>query len=502
MIRNRMSEFSFEGPEPETPARADLYAVFTEADGTEREVRGFYAGNGVYKVRYLPQTAGPVRYTVRGIVSARGEEFCADSTERGIVRAKDTHFEDSSGQCFLPFGTTVYALFHQTDSLIAETVDELRRSPFNKVRTCVFPKDYAYNHNEPALYAFERDRDGHWDPARPCYAFWDHMEKIIAALGEAGIETDLILFHPYDRWGFAFLTEEQNFLYLDYLLARLSAFPSVWWSLANEYDLVPSKTEEDWYAIEERVALGDPYGHLLSNHNCFSYYDFHRKHVTHCSMQTTQVEWARRYAEEYGKPVVFDECCYEGNLPLAWGNISGFEMTNRFYIACIGGAYATHGEVFLSDDEVLWWAKGGRLKGESPARIAYLRKILDRLPHPLEKWEEDRFAGMDPERVREIRNSPFFRRVSELNETQRAALIVKETRYTARCGDRFFLEYFARHCCAEVDWRLPEDGAYDIYVIDAWEMTCARTAEGVRGAVTLSLPGKEGILAVAVRREE
>ncbi len=84
--------------------------------------------------------------------------------------------------------------------------------------------------------------------------------------------------------------------------------------------------------------------------------------------------------KEFEKPLCYDECCYEGNLPLTWGNISGWEMANRFWMAVCQGAYATHGEVFLSDDEVLWWAKGGVLKGESPKRIAYLKEIVDAIP--------------------------------------------------------------------------------------------------------------------------
>ena len=51
------------------------------------------------------------------------------------------------------------------------------------------------------------------------------------------------------------------------LLRRLSAYPFIWWSLANEYDLMFNRTMEDWYEIEEFVAANDCYGHLLSNHN-------------------------------------------------------------------------------------------------------------------------------------------------------------------------------------------------------------------------------------------
>lgn len=82
---------------------------------------------------------------------------------------------------------------------------------------------------------------------------------------EMGIQSDLILFHPYDNWGFSRLSMEENLVYLDYLLRRFSAIPSMWWSMANEYDLCMSKTMDDWHVIEEFIANNDPYHHLLSN---------------------------------------------------------------------------------------------------------------------------------------------------------------------------------------------------------------------------------------------
>ena len=84
-----------------------------------------------------------------------------------------------------------------------------------------------------------------------------------------------------------------------------------------------------------------------------------------------------------------DECCYEGNIPWDRGNISGFELVHRFWTVCMQGGYCTHGETYLNEEEVLWWSKGGKLVGESPARIGFLREILESLPGPLT------FSGRD-----------------------------------------------------------------------------------------------------------
>ena len=165
----------------------------------------------------------------------------------------------------------------------------MKTAPFNKVRFCAFPKHYDYNHNDPEHFAFEKT-DGKWDVHRPCFAYWDALEERIRELDGLGIQGDLILFHPYDCWGFAELDEEECMVYLDYLLRRLSAYPNLWWSLANEYDLMEHFELQWWYDFAKFIAENDPYHHLLSNHNCIPYWDFAEEHTTHCCIQDTCVK--------------------------------------------------------------------------------------------------------------------------------------------------------------------------------------------------------------------
>jgi hypothetical protein len=101
--------------------------------------------------------------------------------------------------------------------------------------------------------------------------------------------------------------------------------------------------------------------------------------------------------DPYRKPVVFDEVKYEGDIELRWGNLSAEEMVHRFWQAAIAGTYASHGETYRHKDDVLWWSKGGVLHGRSPARIAFLRKLLEEGPRdglePIDKWQDARTAG-------------------------------------------------------------------------------------------------------------
>ncbi len=184
MRQYEMFELSFQGAQPEGSfADIDLEAVF-RCRGEEKVVKGFYAGDGVYKVRFLPEKAGSYSWKVTGVAEQEGEALCesADESCHGMVGAEGMHFAYEDGTLFYPFGTTVYALMHQEDRLVAQTMESLKAAPFNKVRFCVFPKHYDFNHNEPPCFAFEKREDGSWDVDRPCFAFWERLEGILAQL--------------------------------------------------------------------------------------------------------------------------------------------------------------------------------------------------------------------------------------------------------------------------------------------------------------------------------
>ena len=69
---------------------------------------------------------------------------------------------------------------------------------------------------------------------------------------------DCILFHAYDRWGFSEMKPSADDRYLRYVVARLAAFRNVWWSLANEYDLMCAKKTEDWERFAGIINFHDP----------------------------------------------------------------------------------------------------------------------------------------------------------------------------------------------------------------------------------------------------
>ncbi len=501
MKKYELYELSFEN----LPAGGEISAEF-ECNGEKITVPGFYAGNGVYKVRFLPKAAGSYTWAVSGVVSTRGQAVCENSELPGMVRPDGKTFRYESGPLFHPFGTTVYALAHQSDELIEQTMQTLSKSPFNKIRMCVFPKDYDFNKNEPKYYPFEKNGDGSWDPGRPVYAFWDALDKHIVRLGAMGIQVDLILFHPYDRWGFDGMGLEKDKIYLDYLLRRLAAYPHIWWSLANEYELT-KRTEEEWFAIEEFVAAHDPYRHLLSCHNIFKIWDANRPRTTHASIQSKDLSMLGDWCRRYNTPVMLDECAYEGDLEQFWGCITGQEMVRRFWKALCCGAYCTHGETFYSDDEVLWWARGGVLKGESPERIGFCRSIIESLPGHLEP-EDSWLCRLLPlmqmpetERAATLAQMPEFvqKFANALCASEDAdSFVHSEIAYYAHIGTDCYLRFYDTRPAARDTLTLPADRRYTIQVIDTWNMTVETAAAGVSGSYVVKLPGRENMAVLAL----
>lgn len=432
-------------------------------------VDGFYDGKGVYRVRFMPDVTGVWTYTTTAnraeLDGKTGQFTCVPPAKgnHGPVRVRNvSHFGYADGTPYFPVGTTCYAWAHQGDELEQQTLKTLRGAPFNKLRMCVFPKDYVYNRNEPPLYPFERDAAGRNDYTRFNPQYFRRFERRVQDLLELGIEADLILFHPYDRWGYAKMPAEADDRYLRYVVARLSAYRNVWWSLANEFDFMKEKTMADWDRFFRIVQESDPYQHLRSIHNGRLLYDHGKPWVTHVSIQSSELEKARELVATYRKPVIYDECKYEGNIPQRWGNISAREMVRRFWLGTVAGAYVGHGETYLDPNDVLWWSKGGVLRGESPPRIAFLRKILEEGP---------------------------------------AEGITGRASYYPSGGQegQYYLYYFDVHQPAQYEFELPQGGPYRAEIIDPWEMTITPVAGTFQGKFTLRLPGRPH-LAVRIRK--
>ncbi|RZK47256.1 MAG: DUF5060 domain-containing protein [Pedobacter sp.] len=480
--RWRIFELILKGPATGNPyTDVNLYAEFSRQD-KKISADGFYDGDGRYLIRFMPVDEGEWTYTTKSSVAElnnqSGKFTClpADRTNHGPVRVKgDYHFEYADGSKYLPFGTTSYAWVHQGDSLANTTVKTLSGGYFNKMRMCIFPKWYEYNRNEPLLYPFEGKPEKSWDYGRFNPAFFRNIEKRVAQLDSLGIQADLILFHSYDKWGFSRMGPAEDGRYIKYLVARLSAYKNVWWSIANEYDLVDSKNIDDWNRIIAAVSANDPYRHLLSIHQATRMFDHSRNSITHVSIQNENTQEANTVREKYRKPVIYDECRYEGNIRIPWGNITAEEMVNKFYLGFSHGGYVGHGETYTtekilrtssSSNDILWWSKGGVLRGKSHTRIRFMRGILEAAP-----------GSLEPAAIIRPREMPYG---------------------AVGYQDEYFLVYFNMDQPRAAELSLP-DHIYSIELVDTWNMTIRKLEGKYSGTSLVELPQKPGMLLRIIR---
>ena len=477
-----------------------IKAVFRNKN-ENKTVDGFYNGDGEYKVRFMPSFKGEYTFEVFG--NFDDEKYLGgfrvtepSDGNHGPVRVSHTyHMAYEDGKSYFSIGTTCYVWNLQSIEMQEQTLETLKNSKINKIRFCVFPKHYDYNFNEPITYPYEgvpvdnsgitkenfleytgKTEGNDWDFTKFNIEHFELLEQRVADLMAIGIEADLIVMHPYDRWGFSQMSKEQDDLYWEYLIARLAAYRNIWWSLANEYDLMEHKTTEDWERYGSIICEKDPYNHLRSIHNCRPFYDYKRPWITHCSMQRQDVykcaELVDEYRETYKKPVVLDEIAYEGNIQHGWGNISGKEMIRRFWETTCRGGYAGHGETYMHSDDKLWWSHGGKLYGESVPRMDFLYNILSEIPGPGLKqinrnWDE-------------------------------VAATIDFTADMVTGSKSYFLIYYGFNRPSFRDFYFDEETKFSVDLIDTWEMDIKNMGT-FSGKFRIEMPGKE-YMAVRIQK--
>ncbi len=453
-------EITLAGPAVGNPfVGIELSATFKNGDKSY-EPEGFYDGNGIYKIRFMPDTLGTWTYKTKSnkdeLNGKEGQFECtaASKNNHGPVRVRNQyHFAYEDGTPFVPFGTTIYEWAFQSESKKTDTIQSLINSPFNKARFLAIPpwrQEYVEGPAALDCFPFEGTSKENWDFSRFNPLYFQRLEQCVAQLRDIGVEADLILFRPYDngKWGFDTMDAETNDRFIRYIVARFAAYRNIWWSLANENSFIRHLTDSDWDHMFQRVQAKDPYQHLRSIHNAGRIYDYTKPWVTHVSLQyymaVRSFGISPMLRDIYKKPIVHDEINYEGDIASRWGQLTGEEMVFRFWTAYIGGAYATHGETTRGEPYGDGWiSTGGKLHRESPARIAFLKQIVKDGPaeglNPIDQYYETNIAG--------------------------------------RYGE-YYLIYFGKEKSKEWEFKLPDEALkagmkFKAELIDTWNMNIA-----------------------------
>jgi hypothetical protein len=367
-----------------------------------------------------------------------------------------TRLAYADGTPYFATGTTSYSWAFQSDELIEQTLQSLKSSPFNKLRMCLTPKYYEYCTNTPRSFPFEKLPDDSWDFTRFNTEYFRHFETMVDKLDQMGIEAEIILFHPYDNWGFSAMPAEVDQRLLRYAIARLASYRNVWWCGANEWHYMGKKSREDFEKIMQILTAEDHAGHLRTMHGGWNFGD---STTTHVCIGEVPAEKRDKYLR-IGKPQLWDECGYEGTLPYGWGNRSAHSLVHEMWIATCSGGYPTgHSECYNNSEEIMWWPKGGKLIGESVARFGFMKQIFSEAP---------------------------------LNNLQPCGESVpgnSQARLHSSDGT-YFIAYVGTSQPSFYRIELSETQEFVADIIDVWEMTTERVTGAFRGSAEIPLPAK------------
>ena len=141
-------------------------------------------------------------------------------------------------------------------------------------------------------------------------------------------------------------------------------------------------------------------------------------------------------------------------------------MVNKFWRGFTNGGFVGHGETYVNENpvkwgyesqDILWWSKGGILRGQSYERIKFLKNIIETAPGYLtpvvnfESW------------------MPY------------SAVSYK---------DEFFLNYYNMDQPLSQILNLPEKSKYLVEIINAWDMTITPVNGEFSGKSLIQLPQK------------
>ena len=389
------SRCGFDGPSHGNPfVDVELDAASRAASATLR-VGGFYDGDGVYVIRLLADAEGEWRFVTALDRAGRSTASPARSTvaARGIRQRTARCASTASTSATPTAPATARSARPRTPGRTSPTSCRSRRSrrsprrAFTKLRMCLFPKSYLYNANEPDRFPFPGSLD---DGLRP-----RALRPRVLPRASSSASRDLGRARhrgrpdPVPRLRPVGLRRPRARGRRPVPAVRRAPARRVRERLVVAGERVRPAVGQDGRglgalaAIVERggparaPALDPQLPPVLRLRPAVD----HARERRSASTCTAPPRTPTSGASEWGKPVVIDECGYEGDIDQGWGNITGEELVRRFWEGAVRGGYVGHGETYLQRRAR---SCGGRRAasscGASPARIGFLDGILAEAP--------------------------------------------------------------------------------------------------------------------------
>ncbi len=364
--------------------------------GRKLNVDGFCdsADGTLYKVRFMPPSAGDYAYTVNFQQGTLVKQFAGtfhatNSHRKGVVRIDPQypwHFIwEGTGEHYFFNGTTAYWLTGWKDErIIRSSLGRLHRLKVNRIRVTVAGRSNIFfgqpvmigeNYtNLPTPWLAERPTDfthPGFDYTRFDVPFWQKFERML----QHARENDIIISVVFDMndnkvHPAAGSDDERRFLH--YAVARFSAFSNVTWDLGDDME---GYRDDQWtHDTGTLIEEWDPYQHLATSHPVKTV------HQDRCSQWfgfTSYQDWSREQhslmlaSRELQKkcgriiPQTNEEYGYEDHYP-SWaqpGSDSADALRRTAWEIVMAGGYQTTGETCRRGTNIYPDTGGGWMNG-------------------------------------------------------------------------------------------------------------------------------------------
>jgi hypothetical protein len=371
---------------------ASLIGILESADGKDRRnIEGFADSEdgSVFRIRFMPVTAGDFKYTVtyrQGDFkkTASGTFRAIEAHRRGMLAvdpAYPWHFIwTGTGEHFFFNGTTAYFIMGwKEDRIVDFSIERLHRLKVNRMRVAIAGREATF-FGEPVMngpawsvfltpwHAEHTDDYTHpgWDYTRFNLSHWQRYERMLKFARERAMNISLVIdmndSHVHPEAG-----SEDERRFIRYAVARFGAFSNITWDLGDDLDYF---RDDKWTHETGMLLQGwDPYKHLETSHPVDI---VHQDRSSSWFGFTSYQEWSRdqhrlmlesrRLQEKAGRiiPQTNEEYGYEDHYPLwaAPGSDSSDVLRRTAWDIAMAGGYQTAGETARRGTNI-WPDTGG-----------------------------------------------------------------------------------------------------------------------------------------------
>ncbi len=344
-------ETAIRRPNPaQNPYDLPIEGRFVFDQSRVRVIPGYYAGDGTWRVRLMPDRCGTWSYELLadGDTMRHGAFECVPSDVPGPLRrdpSSPQHFVHADGSPFYMMGNTAYSALvtHQQapDAFDAFLAYYARRG-FNWLRFALHQTRWPVK--DAVLWPFGGT------PQQPDYeslnlTLFAAADSIINRMAQERTIASVILFMPADCI-LANAPRAAVMRYVRYAIARLGAHWNVVWNIANEWRRENVFTAQDIDTCGAMVHQNDPYAHLTSCHHYGRFEFADRQWTDMSSIQHRglphQVHAVALQNRLYGKIVINEEYGYEGDNHSPPNDPDN--VRHDHWAIAMAGAYASYGD--------------------------------------------------------------------------------------------------------------------------------------------------------------